>query len=132
MRGDAFGKEKMKLIFVLILIVFLNVFLMSEKTANLGEKFNLKKNETAKIRNADLSLKMLGNGQAQRESGGDLIFCKIEAESKNKRKEHTLNVGETAKVGAFKIKLQSVNTKADSNLSDPWSATSCEFIVTKN
>lgn len=131
LRRDAGGEEKMKIILLIALTVGLNVCFSTAKIANLGAEFVLKKNETAMLKDTDLHLKMRGNGQSQRESGGDVVFCKFEIKSKNKIEEQTLNVGETARFENFNIKLQSVNTTADPKLNDPWSATSCEFIVTK-
>jgi len=103
-----------------------------DRTTNLGEKFVLKKNEAAKIKNTNLRLKMLSAGQAQVEEGGDIPFCKFEVEFKNKTEQMNLSVGKSATFGNLSVKLQSVNTTANPKAKDPWSDTSCGFVVTKN
>lgn len=118
------------ILLLMVLSVFFGCFFVD--TVNLGAEFTLKKGETAAIKNTNLQLKMLSAGQAQREEGGDIIFCKFEASSKNITKEITLSVGSKTTFENLNIKVLSVNTKANSKLQDPWSETSCKFVVTKS
>lgn len=121
----------MKAILISILAAGFIACFFSDKTVNTGEEFILKKNETARIKGANLQLKMLSAGQAQREEGGDLVFCKFSMEINKRTKEENLSVGDTMTAGDFKIKLLSVDTTADSKAADPWSNTSCSFVITK-
>lgn len=121
----------MKAVLISILFTGLIVCFSSDKTVNVGENFVLKKNETARIKGANLQLKMLSAGQAQREEGGDLPFCKFSVEINSRTEEKTLSPGDRTTAGNFSIGLRSVNTKTDSKAADPWSSTSCGFVVTK-
>ena len=119
------------ILFLMLLAGFFGCF-FADTTATLGAEFTLKKNETATIKTTNARLKMLSAGQAQSESGGDRPFCKFEISSKNKTEEKTVSVGKTTQFENLNIKVISVDTKANPNASDPWSNTSCGFIVTKN
>ena len=101
-----------------------------DKSVNPGEEFVLKKGESAKVKTTNLHLKMISNGHSFSE-GGDKPICKIEIEFKGKKEKRTLNVGESAIFENLAIKLQSVDTTAKPKEKDPWSETSCGFIVTK-
>ena len=114
--------------------IFIAVFIgcvFSDKSANLGEEILLKKNEAAEIKNTNLRLKMLSAGQAQREEGGDVPFCKFEVGIKDKTETTTLSVGRTTVFENLNVKLTSVDTTTNPKAEDPWSDTSCKFIVTK-
>ena len=118
------------IIITTFLFVFMNCF-MFDKTVEINQAFILKKNETAQIKDTNLRLKMLSNGHSFGESG-DVPMCEFESVFNNKTEKRTLNIGKSAVFGNLSVKLQSVDTTADPKATDPWSATSCGFIVTKN
>lgn len=102
----------------------------SQKTVNIGEPFTIKKGETAQVKDADLQLKMISNGHSFGEEG-DVPMCEIEIDSKSKTKKVTLRIGRSIVHENLAVKLQKVDTTADPKAADPWSETSCEFVVTK-
>lgn len=101
-----------------------------DKNVSLGEEFILKKGGSAKVKTTNLHLKMISNGHSFSEAG-DKPMCEIEVEFKGKKEKRILNVGKSAVFENLAIKLQSVDTTARPKEKDPWSETSCGFIVTK-
>lgn len=111
-------------------LLILSVCFSIQKTVKIGESFAIKKGETAKIKNADLQLKMISSGHSFGE-GGDAPMCEVEIRSKADTKKITLRIGKTIVQGNLIVKLQQVGTTANPNAADPWSETSCRFVVTK-
>jgi hypothetical protein len=114
----------MKLIFVLLLGINLAACFSNEQTINPGEKFTLEIGKTAKVKDTNLQLKMLGGGSAMLVNRTGTSFCKIEANSGSKKDEKNLyqSVGMNSLLfEGFKIELQSAS----------YDGKSCSFIVTK-
>lgn len=122
----------MKIIFTFIFIAGLIGYFFFERIVNLDEEFTLKKNEAAKIEKTNLSLKMLGNGHTTLINGGHTFICKFEVKFIGRTEEKALEVGKSLVVENLRIKLQGIDETADPKEKDPWSSTSCKFIVTKN
>jgi hypothetical protein len=97
----------------------------------IGKEFTLKKNETAFVKGASISVKVVSAGRSQHESGGDTIFCEANVTEDGKSSTINLGVGKAIAKNAYSIKLTSVDLKTDPKLADPWSNNSCSFVVTK-
>jgi hypothetical protein len=115
----------MKIVFLLLIALALTACSRPGKTVNTDEYFTLKQGEAVNVSGTDLKLKMLENGTAQRPSGGDSVFCKIEVSYKGKAEEKILEVSGFASYGQWNLRVEKVNTGIDP------SRTSCLLIVTK-
>ncbi len=114
-----------------ILIIFATIVFSISCGANVttkidSESFTLKKNESKQI--GEFAVKMLSVGHT---FGGkkNSVYANLEISGKGKTEKVTLDIGESTPLGEKFLKLESVNEKADSNLSDPFSATSCTLAV---
>ncbi len=122
----------MRVFLVLIFLVGLSGCFLVGKKVNLNEEFTLKKNETVSVEGTNLQLKMLVNGHNWLVGGGHTYFCEFEVSFDGKTEKRGLNTGESKTVADLNIKLQGIDETPNHKEKDPWSNTSCKFIVTKN
>lgn len=79
-----------------------------DKTRKLGEEFELKADETAKIADTGIYLKGKGSGHTI-EKGGHSEYCIFEVEDDDKPYSLEVYVGETSVVKDYKVKVNGID-----------------------
>lgn len=119
-----------KVALILILVSCLIGCFYSGKTANLGEEFIIRLDETTIVKDTDLRMKVISNGHVI--SGRDIPFCEFEVEFKDKMDIKKLDVGGSTEFQNLIIKLQRVDTTVTAAKAPIESGASCNFIVTRS
>ncbi|MBX7169984.1 MAG: hypothetical protein K1X72_03430 [Pyrinomonadaceae bacterium] len=114
----------MKILFLLTVFIFFSTAFSNEVVT--FESFTLKKNESKQIEDFTVKMVSVGHTFSRKKTK---IYANLEISRNGKTDKITLNVGETTPLGDKKLKLDSVNEKADPKLSDPFLATSCTLTV---
>lgn len=114
----------MRFLLIIAMVILFTTAFSSERIA--AETFTLKKGESKLI--GEFTVKMVSVGHTF-SSKKTKHYANLEISRNGKTDKITLNVGETIPLGDKKIKLNSVNEKADPKLSDPFSASSCTLTV---
>lgn len=99
--------------------------------ALLGKEFLLRKDETATVKNTDMSVKVITAGRMQSGSAGDMVYCQVQITHAGRSETRDILVGKSISNSGLNVKVVSVDLKVDTKLDDPWQNIACSFVVTK-